>query len=141
MEKLSSGIASVSYVASKDEYIMKQNQKTLHVFDGNFRFKRTIALNASLKQNDSYTGQAIYADGEYIYGVYINAKTNPYKNYISVFDYNTGKFVRTINLGNKVTKKYSKVEVESLTSIGNNFYANANISGGSFAIFQLKLTQ
>ena len=128
--------ASISYNEKTKEYIVKCTNKTIAVFDNDFKLRRMITTDKSLKSNDNFTEQAIYTDGNYIYSVYNNLKINPHKNYIGIFNYNTGKLVRTIAIPTSELK--SKVELEAIVRIGNSFYVNGN-NDGKVVLYKLNL--
>jgi len=127
--KVSKTIASVGYNTSKNEYAFKISNKKLAIFDNNFNFVREVVTSKLLKNSNSLTGQAIYTDGDYIYSVYNNLSKRPYQNYINIFNYSNGQFVRKISLGSSITKFGYSTELESIIKIGNSYYANGNYSG------------
>ena len=121
-DKTNRTIGSLTYDKVKKQYVVKTGQKSVAFFDNNFKYVKGLLLNKSLKNNDSYIGQAITCDGRYLYGVYNDHSSNVY---INIYNLSTGKLITTKYVGRITTSGVA--EIEQLCVNGNTFYGNAHL--------------
>lgn len=128
---------SLSYNPKTNTYQIRKNNRTLSVFDSNFRFLNDLKLNYNCRINGKISNQVFTCDGYNYFSVCNNLRVTPIINYIVIYDLN-GKHIKDLTLEKELLINNEKVEFEQLAYFNNNYYMLAQCKG-FFRIYQLKL--
>lgn len=128
---------SLSYNPRTNTYQIRKNNRTLSVFDSDFKFLNDIKLNYNCRINGKISNQVFTCDGYNYFSVCNYLKVTPIINYIVIYDLN-GKHIKDLTLEKELLINNERVEFEQLAYANNNYYMLAQCKG-FFRIYQLNL--